>query len=417
MSNSLLLKKNKKVIAYIVPDLGISGGIAVVLNHVNRLKKRGYETIIFSVNPNFGDIDWFSNEVDVYPLKNAYGKFYNQIGVIIATHWSTVQYLKKIKADRKVYFVQSDERRFFPTDENIRKINETYEMDVEYMTEAIWIQRWLKEEFGHDVYYVPNGIDEKIFYPTEPLISKKKKKRVLLEGPIDIWFKGMNESYKAIKDLNCEIWIVSSFGFPLSGWHYNAFFNCVPFTEMNKIYSSCDILLKMSKVEGFFGPPIEAMSCGCAVVVGKVTGYDEYIKDGYNALVVDQSDIEGAKRAVKTLIDDKNLRNKLIENGKKTAKEWNWDRSIDFLEKMIKKEKVEVFYENDFPEKYDYIRALKEAKMNFDDFFQARCKTENPEKLQEVIERKNREIEFIKSSKFWKIREYYIKMKKLILGH
>jgi len=104
------------------------------------------------------------------------------------------------------------------------------------------------------------------------------------------------------------------------------------FTEMKKIYSSCDILLKLSRVEGFFGPPMEMMACGGAVVVGRVTGYDEYITDGFNALVVDPLDVQAASDAVKRLIEDKALYSKLVANGKSTAVKWTWESSVDLLE-------------------------------------------------------------------------------------
>jgi len=104
---------------------------------------------------------------------------------------------------------------------------------------------------------------------------------------------------------------------------------------MRKIYSSCDILLKMSRVEGFFGPPLEMMACGGAVVVSKVTGYDEYITHGYNALVVEMGDVQGAKEAVKSLLEDELLRKSLILNGKKTADHWKWDNTIDTLENLF----------------------------------------------------------------------------------
>lgn len=416
--SDLNFKRSGKIIAYIVPDLGISGGIAVILNHVNRLKKLGYRTAVISVDSKVKDVDWFPNEVKIYSLWEANYKLQGQVGIAVATHWSTAHYLEKVNADRKIYFVQSDERRFFPCNEDIKKINETYKIKVEYMTEAIWIQRWLKEEFGHDAYYVPNGIDENIFYCTKPIIAKGKKVRVLLEGPIGVWFKGMNEAYEAVKNLDCEIWIVSSFKKPPLNWRYNAFFNHVPFTEMRKIYSSCDIFLKMSRIEGFFGPPLEAMACGCAVVVGKVTGYDEYIVSRENAIVVQKGNIAEAREAVKNLINNKGLREKLIENGKKTVKKWSWNRSIYFLEKVINKEPVKKMYTHDFPEKYDYIEALKEAKQEFNKFSQDNLfgsEDLDPETLRRVIDEKNQELQFIKSSKFWKIRECYIRIKRQLL--
>jgi glycosyltransferase involved in cell wall biosynthesis len=167
------------------------------------------------------------------------------------------------------------------------------------------------------------------------LQCKDDQIRVLLEGPIDIPFKAVGDAYNAVKDLDCEIWIVSSSGKPKPDWRYNRFFEKVPIHEMKKIYSSCDIFLKMSKVEGFFGPPMEAMACGCAVVVGKVTGYDEYIRDGVNALVVEMGDVEGAGKAVQRLILDRALRNNLIDAGYETVKNWTWQRSIGMLEKVL----------------------------------------------------------------------------------
>jgi glycosyltransferase involved in cell wall biosynthesis len=148
-----------------------------------------------------------------------------------------------------------------------------------------------------------------------------------LEGPICIPFKGMADAYAAIAGLDCEIWIVSSAGKPPADWKYDRLFMSVPFAEMKHIYSACDIFLKMSRVEGFFGPPMEAMACGCAVVVGKVTGYDEYIVAGRNALVVEQGDVAAARTAVQRLLADGRLREDLVQGGFATVAEWTWERS------------------------------------------------------------------------------------------
>ena len=104
--------------------------------------------------------------------------------------------------------------------------------------------------------------------------------------------------------------------------------------SMKHIYSQCEILLKMSRVEGFFGPPMEMMACGGTCVVGKVTGYDEYIVDGWNALVVEQGDVRGAHDALKKLIEDPAYRKMLAANGRQTAGQWRWEPSIDTLEEL-----------------------------------------------------------------------------------
>lgn len=317
-----------KKIAFILPGVGISGGIAVVFKHAALLMDAGHDAFVVNVGDT-GTGEWYSdNPIPIVHISDSRHYLFENIDLLIATGWSTAEWLGRISAHRKMYFVQSDERRFFEEPSLKRKIHETYKTPCEYITEAFWIQQMLREEFGHTAKYVPNGLDTKKFFPDTPLTPRTPGKiRVLLEGPIVVPFKGMADSHAAIEGIDCEIWIVSSAGKPPSNWRYDRFFESVPFGEMRKIYSSCDIFLKMSRIEGFFGPPMEAMACGCSVVVAKVTGYDEYIVHEGNALVVDQGDILGARTAVQRLITDISLRNALVKGGHKTVQVWSWDRS------------------------------------------------------------------------------------------
>lgn len=346
----------RKRIVYLVPHLNIAGGIIVVLQHVVRLKRRGYDAYVINVSGE-GDAQWFpyADELKIVNLVHEPSRDYKNIDVLIATSWDTFEACETVlPAKKKMYFVQADERGF-TDDEGIQnKIDRAYKTDGIYVTEAMWIQRWLKEEYDHDAYYVPNGLDPHIIFKTDPLEQIESKPRILIEGPINVPSKGMDDAYAAVCDLDADLWIVSSNGVPRPEWKYDRFFENVPFTKMNEVFSSCDIFLKMSRNEGFFGPPMEAMACKCAVVVGKVMGYDEYIKNGVNALVVEQGDVSGAREAVAKLIDDKTLRGELISHGEKTAKEWSWDHSVDMLEKAVRGKKIEKFYTNDFPQRYDY---------------------------------------------------------------
>lgn len=333
----LMLDEYKKIyplrpkIGYVIPGTGISGGIAVICEHANRLLQRGYDITLISED-NKTNISWYPNQlVEVIPLDKAADNY----DILIATGWTTAYSVLNLKAKRKFYFVQSDESRFYEeNDPIIPKVLKTYELDFEFITEAKWIQSWLKNKYSKNAVYVPNGLNEKIIFEDTPMIAKGEKLRVLLEGPIDIPFKGVGDAYEAVKDLDCEIWVVSSSGRPKNDWRVDQFFHKVPFGTMRNIYSSCDILLKMSRVEGFFGPPLEMMACGGAVVVSKVTGYEEYIIHEYNALVVETGDIEGAKNAVKILLENDLLRKSLIANGKRTTEKWKWDNTIDTLEKL-----------------------------------------------------------------------------------
>jgi glycosyltransferase involved in cell wall biosynthesis len=255
---------------------------------------------------------------------------------LIATSWPTAFEVLKHPARHHCYFVQSDESRFYDTGSALyRAARLSYNLDLHFLTEARWIQQWLSEDFGKRAALVRNGLDALIFYPDEPLERKGERPRVLLEGAIALPFKGMKEAFEAVAGLDVEVWCVSAQGKPKAGWRCDRFFEKVPMATMRRIYSSCDILLKLSRVEGFFGPPLEMMACGGMCVVGKVSGYDEYIRDRENALVVEPGDVRGARKAVEELISNRDLQQTLKENGFKTSSAWNWESSTDQLEEYF----------------------------------------------------------------------------------
>ncbi len=321
-------------IAYLIPGCEVSGGIAVVCQHANRLLKRGHDVILVSETP-LSDMSWFpGQDVPVFGLKS----YPENVDILVATSWSTTFRVAGLPAQSKCYFVQSDETRFHPRGSIWHHLTAlTYCFDFHFLTEARWIQSWLLGNFNKQSQLVPNGLDENLFFPCQPLEPKGSKPRILLEGAIGLPYKGMEEAFQAVKSLDAEVWCVSSHGKPKPGWRCDRFFEHVPMHKMREVYSSCDILLKLSKVEGFFGPPMEMMACGGVSVVAEVTGYDEYIVDGQNALVVKPGDVSAAADALRLLISDKKLYENLKKNGLKTAQEWRWEASIDSLEKFYEK--------------------------------------------------------------------------------
>ncbi len=336
-------KKNKlypKSICYIIPTTNITGGVAVVCEHLNRLQKFGFNCLIASYD-NKTDLSWFPNQsVKVVPLKGN-KELIEKYQTVVATGWITAYELLLLNAKRKMYLVQSDETRFYPKGSYLKqRVKRTYSFPFEFITIAKWLQKFLKDNFQKKSFYVPNGINTNIFRPVTPLSTKlKNKKRVLLEGAINLPFKGMAEAFEVVKDINCEVWCVSYDGRPQPDWHCDRFFEKVPMIDMPKIYSSCDILLKLSRVEGFFGPPLEMMACGGVPIVAKVTGYDEYIIDGYNALVTEIGNITKTKKLLKKLITNKTLYLKIQKNTTFTLKNHNWSTSINKLKKIYKKSK------------------------------------------------------------------------------
>lgn len=324
-----IIRPLKPKIAYLVAGCGISGGLAVILNHLNGLLLRGYDVSLITEDK-CEKIDWFPNQmVPIIPID----RVPDNLDIVVATYWTTAYTLDNIPSKSKYYFVQSDESKFFePGSRESSAAYDSYKKSYTLITMANWIKEWLKNEFNKEAVYVPNGINLSIMHPEAPLMEKTGKLRVLLEGPINAPFKRMKEAFEVVRDLDCEVWCVSTGGSPDPEWRCDRFFDSVPMEKMSAIYSSCDVLLKMSSVESFCLPALEMMACGGTVVLNRFNGLEEFVVDGYNGLVVDLGDVDAAKSAINKLINDRELLRALSNNALATAQTWSWDRSIDVLE-------------------------------------------------------------------------------------
>ena len=162
------------------------------------------------------------------------------------------------------------------------------------------------------------------------------KLRVLVEGPVDVDFKNVPKTVELCKESNAdEIWLLTSS--KIKNYEgCDRVFSCVPITETPKIYRSCDVIVKLSYVEGMFGPPLEMFHCGGTAITYDVTGYDEYIENGVNALVAKKDDERKVVEYINTLKRDEALLKQLKENALCTARKWiSWENSSDLFYQTV----------------------------------------------------------------------------------
>jgi glycosyltransferase involved in cell wall biosynthesis len=328
-------------IAFILPANVIRGGIFVAYQQAHHLASQGHEVSILFVSGQaglkVGHYPGFSLKTELLQAAVENDQEYD---VIFATWWETYYEMFMLRSHHYLYFCQSDERRFYPsrTSFEVPFVEKTYcNKKIGIVTEAKWIKDWLQNDYGLMVEYAPNGIDNQLFNPNvKPLEPKGKALRVLIEGSGALPYKRVDLAFRVanrIKEI--EVWYISTGGIDQPHWEFTRKFAGVPYGEMPSIYRSCDILLKLSTVEGFFGPPLEMMACGGTAVVTKVTGFDEYIQDEVNALAVGLDDEEATYRALTRLVEDADLRMKLSHNAIATAQSMDWkDRSPLFEQAM-----------------------------------------------------------------------------------
>lgn len=95
--------------------------------------------------------------------------------------------------------------------------------------------------------------------------------------------------------------------------------------RLKELYRNALLLVFPSLYEGFGFPPLEAMACGCPVVVSKVASLPEVCGDA--AYYVDPHDIEGIAEGIYKVLADGTLRQSLIEKGLERAQFFSWEKS------------------------------------------------------------------------------------------
>jgi glycosyltransferase involved in cell wall biosynthesis len=95
--------------------------------------------------------------------------------------------------------------------------------------------------------------------------------------------------------------------------------------ELRALYSSCRLFVYPSLYEGFGLPPLEAMSCGAAVVAGRAAAVAEVT--GGAARLVNTDDRREFARALLELLEDDGARRALAEAGLRRAAEFSWERT------------------------------------------------------------------------------------------
>ena len=101
-------------------------------------------------------------------------------------------------------------------------------------------------------------------------------------------------------------------------------------------FAHADALILPSLYEGFGLPPLEAMACGCPVIVSNLGSLPEVCGDA--ALYCDPHSPQDIAAKIKLLTQNDELRRQLSERGVENARQFTWERcaehTVGVLESM-----------------------------------------------------------------------------------
>jgi glycosyltransferase involved in cell wall biosynthesis len=91
-------------------------------------------------------------------------------------------------------------------------------------------------------------------------------------------------------------------------------------------YAQAQIFCGLSRSEALGNVFLEAQAAGCAVVATNVGGIPDIVEHEKTGLLIPVDNVDAAVSAIKKLLDDAALRERLAEEGKKHVSEYDWSR-------------------------------------------------------------------------------------------
>jgi len=212
---------------------------------------------------------------------------------IVATAWHTALPAKAraealgIPCD---YFVQGYEF-YFAGGWIYGAVEDTFRYVDGVFTTSSWLKGMLESHYAGPIEVLPPGYDERLFNTLGRTKNEKPRVTMVLRGTVD---KGQPFLLEMIHRLTphqgrFELSLLTRDEVLLPARWAGRCETCrLPLrkAELAAILKRTDILVDASLHEGFGLIPLEALACGCAVVVSDSGGVSECVRDGENGYVV-----------------------------------------------------------------------------------------------------------------------------------
>jgi glycosyltransferase involved in cell wall biosynthesis len=245
----------------------------------------------------------------------------------------------------KVYFMQHYETYFTTeSDPEWQRLYEleselSYKLPLHRIANSSWLAEHVRERHGGEVELCVNAFNHERFFPDgrppdSPLTV------VSYSGRKATW-KGFADAAEAIRLARAELgdvrWRVFGDDAELPPENPIAPYQSIGVVDapaIRRLYSEAHIALCPAWYESFAMYPMEAMSCGCAVVTTEF-GVEDYARHEHNALVVPARDSQAMADAVARLAGDAALRSRLVDQAHHDIQSFTWERSVDRMEELL----------------------------------------------------------------------------------
>jgi len=263
--------------------------------------------------------------------------------------------LDKIKARKKVIVIYDFSFKLYPEwhpEDRIRFFREKFWKSVSLTDRIVVPSRFIRDqainEFGireENLRTVKLGVDLKIFrqYPENEIEAVIKKydiseKFIVFLGSLEPRKNILNliKAYQMLPDYLTKEFKLLLIGF--KGWHNKEIMDLLKRNKEKVIYTGylkdeelacilnkASVFVFPSLYEGFGLPPLEAMACGCPVIVSDRASLPEVCSD--SALYVNPHEPEDIADKIMEVLENQELRENLIKKGIQRSQSFKWENT------------------------------------------------------------------------------------------
>lgn len=324
-------------INWFIPPFGPSaGGHMTIFRTISGLEKRGFECRIILVGDvgdrTPSDVKYSIDEFFVRLKAEVFIGRHNapKSHISMATSWHTAYDVRDFQGTRyRGYFVQDFEPHFYPVGSESVFAEQTYRFGFFGITAGDWLAKILADEYGMATRPFGFSYDRHIYYPTnhkESYVNKSKKvffyaRPVTPRRGFEFGLLVMKELTKRLPDVQVVFagWDISNYSIPFH--HHNA--GSVSPSDLAVLFNECDAALILS-LTNLSLMPLELMACETPLVSNRGNN-TEWLLNESNCVLADMS-VESMADALQEVLEKNELRANIIEGGRKTIANTDWDR-------------------------------------------------------------------------------------------
>jgi len=282
------------------------------------------------------ELDWFLLKTNLRRVPDLGAVHIPDGDVVLAVDWTTAEWLSTYGPEKgsQYYLIQGYETFCGPQD----RVDATWRLPVRKIVISSWLRELAEERFGEKVdgVVIP-GVNFNEFYPDNRTNNRPRR----------VGMRYHNLAHKAIPDGLSAFEIARRrhphlqlvmFGTerPASDLPGEVEFHVRPSqAQLRHIYSSCDIWLVPSHMEGAGLPGQEAMACGCALVTTDVGAVRDYSIPGETALVSPPGDVAALSANLLRLLDNDAELRRIAQAGYEYVRQFTWERAARDLERLL----------------------------------------------------------------------------------